>query len=206
MSPPGRPKGECRSAQHEGTPGAMRPPGEECRGAQRDGEPAGPAASDATFAIRPACAADVGTVLRMIRALAEFEQLSHHCVATEAELHAALFGPRPAAEVLVAWEGATAAGFALFFHNFSTFLGRRGLWLEDLWVEPAQRRRGCAQALLRALARIARERDCGRFEWAVLDWNTAAIDFYRALGATVLDDWRIVRVVGPALERLAEPR
>ena len=155
------------------------------------------------FSIRPARETDAGAVLRMIRALAEFEQLTHLCVATEAELRAALFGPQPAAEVLVAWDGAEAAGFALFFHNFSTFLGRRGLWLEDLWVEPAHRRRGCAQALLRALAGIARERGCGRFEWSVLDWNTSAIDFYQALGATVLPDWRIVRVVGPALDRLA---
>lgn len=157
----------------------------------------------ALFTIRPARAADVGAILRMIVALAHFEKLAHLCVATEDELYAALFGPRPAAEVLLAWDDAEPAGFALYFHNFSTFLGRRGLWLEDLWVEPAHRRRGCAQALLRALATIAVERGCGRFEWAVLDWNTAAIEFYRGLGATVLPDWRIVRVVGPALETLA---
>jgi GNAT superfamily N-acetyltransferase len=167
--------------------------------------PAGSPVSAAGFSIRPAREADVGAVLRMIRALAEFERLSHLVVATEADLQAALFGPRPAAEVLIAWDGATPAGFALFFHNFSTFLGRRGLWLEDLWVEPAHRRRGCAQALLRRLAGVAIERDCGRFEWAVLDWNTAAIDFYRSLGATVLPDWRIVRVVGPELRSLATP-
>jgi ribosomal protein S18 acetylase RimI-like enzyme len=94
----------------------------------------------------------------------------------------------------------------LYFHNYSTFLGRRGLWLEDLWVEPEHRRRGCAQALLRRLAGIAVERGCGRFEWAVLDWNVAAIDFYRSLGATVLPDWRIVRVVGPELDALAGAR
>lgn len=160
--------------------------------------------SDATFAIRPARREDVGAVHAMIRALAEFERLAHLCVATEADLEAALFGPRPAAEVLVAWAGAEPAAFALYFHNFSTFLGRRGLWLEDLYVRPEWRRRGCAQALLRALAGIARERNCGRFEWAVLDWNAPAIDFYRSLGATVLPDWRIVRVVGPALQALAE--
>jgi GNAT superfamily N-acetyltransferase len=160
-------------------------------------------AQDPGFSIRPARDADVGAILRMIRALAEFERLTHLVVATEAELRAALFGPHPAAEVLVAWEGREAAGFALYFHNFSTFLGRRGLWLEDLWVEPAHRRRGCAQALLRALAALARERGCGRFEWAVLDWNTDAIEFYRSRGATVLPDWRIVRVVGPALDALA---
>jgi GNAT superfamily N-acetyltransferase len=158
------------------------------------------------FSIRPAREADVGAVLRMIRALAEFERLAHLVVATETDLHASLFGPAPAAEVLVAWDDATPAGFALYFHNYSTFLGRRGLWLEDLWVEPAHRRRGCAQALLRALAGIAVERRCGRFEWAVLDWNRAAIDFYRTLGAAVLPDWRIVRVVGPALDRLADGR
>jgi GNAT superfamily N-acetyltransferase len=160
----------------------------------------------AGFSILPAREADVGAVLQMIRALAEFERLSHLVVATEADLHATLFGPRPAAEVRIAWDGPTPAGFALFFYNFSTFLGRRGLWLEDLWVEPAHRRRGCAQALLRTLAGIAVEHDCGRFEWAVLDWNAAAIDFYRSLGATVLPDWRIVRVVGAELDALAKPR
>jgi GNAT superfamily N-acetyltransferase len=169
----------------------------------REGGPADPPGSAADFSIRPARDVDVGAVLQMIRALAEFERLSHLVVATEADLHAMLFGPRPAAEVLIAWDGPTPAGFALFFHNFSTFLGRRGLWLEDLWVEPSHRRRGCAQALLRTLAAIALERDCGRFEWAVLDWNAAAIDFYRSLGATVLPDWRIVRVVGPGLQSLA---
>jgi len=140
----------------------------------------------------------------MIRDLAEFERLTHLCVATEADLGAALFGPRPSAEVLIATRGGDPAGFALFFHNFSTFLGRRGLWLEDLFVRPEHRRQGCAQALLRAVAEIARARNCGRFEWAVLDWNAPAIDFYRSLGATVLPDWRIVRVVGPALDALAE--
>ena len=168
-----------------------------------DGVPPQPGPGSA-FSIRPAREPDVGAVLAMIRALAEFERLSHLVVATEADLHASLFGEAPAAEVLIARDGATPAGFALYFHNYSTFLGKRGLWLEDLWVEPAYRRRGCAQALLRALAGIAVERGCGRFEWAVLDWNHAAIDFYRSLGATVLPDWRIVRVVGPALDRLAD--
>jgi GNAT superfamily N-acetyltransferase len=158
------------------------------------------------FSLRPATEADLGVVMRLIRSLADFERLAHLCVATERDLADALLGPRPAAEVVIAWHGAEAAGFALFFHNFSTFLGRRGLWLEDLYVEPAWRRRGCARALLRHLARIAGERNCGRFEWSVLDWNTEAIDFYQSLGATVLPDWRIVRVVGPALEALAEPR
>jgi GNAT superfamily N-acetyltransferase len=105
--------------------------------------------------------------------------------------------------VLIASKNGAPAAFALFFHNFSTFLGRRGLWLEDLFVQPAYRRQGCAQALLRTLAGIARDRGCGRFEWAVLDWNASAIEFYRSLGATVLPDWRIVRVVGGALDALA---
>ncbi len=155
------------------------------------------------FDIRPATPADCAVVHRLIAALAEFEQLTHLCVASVDDLAGALFGPRPAAEVLIAWSGDEAAGFALFFHNYSTFLGRRGLWLEDLFVEPSWRRRGCAQALLRRLAALAVERDCGRFEWAVLDWNAPAIAFYRSLGASVLPDWRIVRVTGPALATLA---
>jgi GNAT superfamily N-acetyltransferase len=155
------------------------------------------------FAIRPAVPADAATVHAMIRALADYERLAHLCVASEADLREALWGPRPAAEVLVAWHGGEAAGFALFFHNYSTFLGRRGIWLEDLFVLPAFRRQGCAGALLRAVAALAVERGCGRFEWSVLDWNSGAIEFYRGLGATVLPDWRIVRIVGPALATLA---
>jgi GNAT superfamily N-acetyltransferase len=155
------------------------------------------------FDIRYARPNDVGAIHAMIAELADYERLSHLCVASESDLAAALFEPQPAAEVLVASEGGELAAFALFFHNFSTFLGRRGLWLEDLFVRPAHRRQGIATALLATLAGIARQRGCGRFEWAVLDWNTPAIDFYRSLGATVLPDWRIVRVVGPALGRLA---
>jgi GNAT superfamily N-acetyltransferase len=155
------------------------------------------------FDVRPARREQVGAVLAMIRALAEYERLSHLCVAAEADLEAALFGPRPAAEVLIAQKDDEAAGFALFFHNFSTFVGRRGLWLEDLFVQPAYRGQGCGKALLRALAAIAVERNGGRFEWAVLDWNTKAIGFYRTLGAAVLPDWRIARVAGPALSALA---
>jgi len=117
-----------------------------------------------------------------------------------------LFGPQPAAEVVIAWKDGEPCGFALFFHTFSTFLGRRGLWLEDLFVLPAWRRQGCARALLAKVAAIACERNCGRFEWSVLDWNGSAIDFYRSLGATVLPDWRIVRMVGPALAALAGAR
>ena len=159
-----------------------------------------------TFVIAPALPSDVGVVLGMIRALAEYERLSHLCVATEDDLAQALFGPRPSAEVLISRKDGEAVGFALFFHNFSTFLGRPGLWLEDLFVQPAYRRQGCAKALLRALAQLARARGCGRFEWTVLDWNQPAIDFYESLGAAVLADWRVVRVAGPALERLATER
>ena len=155
------------------------------------------------FEIRPAQPGDVPAIHAMIGALAEFEKLAHLCVATEAQLAEALFGPRPSAEVLIACKDRTPAAFALFFHNFSTFLGRPGLWLEDLFVLPEHRRQGCAQALLRALAGIARERGCGRFEWAVLEWNASAIAFYQSLGATVLPDWRIVRVAGGALEGMA---
>ena len=139
----------------------------------------------------------------MIEALAEYEKLRHVCVATEASLRTALFGSAPAAEVLVGWEGAAPVAFALFFHNFSTFLGRKGLYLEDLFVRPAHRGRGYGRALLIHLARIAVARDCGRFEWAVLDWNAAAIGFYESLGATLLTDWRISRVTGAALKSLA---
>jgi GNAT superfamily N-acetyltransferase len=155
------------------------------------------------FDIRPANRADVPAIHEMIGLLAEYEKLSHLNVSSEADLTSALFGDRPAAEVLIACQNGTPAAFALYFHNFSTFLGRRGLWLEDLFVKPEFRRQGCAKRLLEALARLARERGCGRFEWAVLDWNGSAIEFYRSLGATVLPDWRIVRVVGPALETMA---
>jgi GNAT superfamily N-acetyltransferase len=155
------------------------------------------------FAVRPAVSADVADIHTMIGELAAYEKLSHLCVASEADLAEALFGPRPAAEALIARSGAEPAGFALFFHTYSTFLGRRSLWLEDLFVRPAHRRKGCARALLRTLAAVAVARRCGRFEWAVLDWNAPAIAFYEGLGAAVLPDWRIVRVVGPALTALA---
>jgi GNAT superfamily N-acetyltransferase len=139
----------------------------------------------------------------MIRALADYEKLAHLCVGTEEQLSASLFGPRPAAEVLIATIDGAPAGFALFFHTFSTFLARRGLWLEDLFVYPEHRGAGVGRALLQSVAAVARSRDCGRFEWAVLDWNEPAIGFYERLGATLLPDWRICRVVGPALDRLA---
>jgi GNAT superfamily N-acetyltransferase len=155
------------------------------------------------LALRPATPADVPLVLRLIEGLAEYERLRDQCVATEAALHASLFGPRPEAEVVVAELDGEAAGFALFFHNYSTFLARRGLYLEDLFVWPHLRGRGVGKALLVHLARLAVERGCGRFEWAVLDWNESAIGFYRSLGAEPMDDWTVMRVHGDALTRLA---
>jgi GNAT superfamily N-acetyltransferase len=162
------------------------------------------AADPPGLALDPATPADVAEVMAMIRSLAEFERLTHLCVAGEKDLEEALFGARPAAEVLIARLEGRPAGFALFFHTFSTFLGRRGLWLEDLFIDPAFRGRGIGKALLRRVAALAQERGCGRFEWSVLDWNAGAIRFYESLGATVLPDWRIARVVGPALDRLAQ--
>jgi GNAT superfamily N-acetyltransferase len=159
--------------------------------------------AESRFAVRPARPEDVPEVHSMIGALADYEKLTGLFVASEADIREALFGPEPVAGALVAWADGEPAGFALFFSHFSTFLGKRGLWLEDLFVRPAHRQRGCARALLKALAALAVERGCGRFEWAVLDWNEQAIDFYRSLGASVLPDWRIVRVAGPALGALA---
>ena len=153
--------------------------------------------------IRPATPADVPLVLDFIRALAQYERLAHLVQADEATLRDALFGPHPGAEVLLAFAGPTPAGFAVFFPNFSTFLGRRGLWLEDIFVKPELRKRGYGKALLLAVARIAHARGCGRFEWAALDWNTPAWEFYRALGAVPLEDWTMFRVTGEALEKMA---
>lgn len=152
--------------------------------------------------IRPATVLDVPLLLTLIRQLAEYEHLANEVVATEDSLRAALFGPRPAAEALIGSLDGHPAGFALFFQNFSTFLGRPGLYLEDVFVQPAFRGRGLGQALLRHVALEAVRRNCGRFEWAVLDWNEAAIGFYQKLGAQRLDDWRIFRITGDALRRL----
>jgi len=163
-------------------------------------------ANQARLTIRPATEADVSLVLTFIRGLADYEHLSHLVTATEETLRDALFGARPGAEVLLAFEAQTPVGFAVFFHNFSTFLGRRGLWLEDIYIDPAFRRKGHGRALLLHVARIAHERGCGRFEWSALDWNTPAIDFYRGLGAVPLDDWTIFRATGAALERMAAMR
>ena len=154
--------------------------------------------------MRSAGAEDIALILQFIRELAEYERLSHMVSATEHGLREALFGTHPGAEVVLAFEGATAVGFAVYFHNFSTFLGVRGLWLEDLFVRPAYRGRGYGKALLLHLARLAHARGCGRLEWAVLDWNEPSINFYQALGAQPLDDWTVYRVSGPALQRLAE--
>lgn len=153
--------------------------------------------------IRPALQADVPTILRFVRELATFERAPDAVEATETMLDAALFGPEPAAEAVMAMEGDDALGFALFFHNFSTWTGRRGLYLEDLYVTPAARGKGVGTALLRHLAGLALDRGCGRFEWSVLDWNAPAIALYRSMGAISMDEWRIQRVTGDALTRLA---
>ena len=142
-------------------------------------------------------------ILSFIRQLAEYERLSHEAVMTEDVVRESLFGSRPAAEVLLGYSGDRPVAFAVFFHNFSTFLGRSGLYLEDLFVIPEMRGKGFGRALLVELAKIARERECGRFEWAVLDWNEPAIEFYKAIGAVPMDDWTIFRVTGEALKRLA---
>jgi GNAT superfamily N-acetyltransferase len=157
-----------------------------------------------TFRIEPAREQDVPLILELIKGLAVYEKLAHEVVATEEGLRASLFGARPAAEIVIAYADAEAAGFALFFHNFSTFLGKRGLYLEDLFVRPEWRGRGAGRALLTHLAKIAAERDCGRFEWSVLDWNEPAIKFYKGLGAKPMDEWTIFRVTGDALSALAE--
>jgi GNAT superfamily N-acetyltransferase len=153
--------------------------------------------------IRPAVEADAPLIVRFVRGLAEYERLLHECEATEDRVRDTLFGPRPDAEVLIAEVGGAPAGFALFFHNYSTFLARRGLYLEDLFVLPEHRGAGVGRALLAHLARVAVERDCGRLEWSVLDWNAPAIRFYESLGAAAMDDWTVYRVTGDALRRLA---
>ena len=153
--------------------------------------------------IRPAVREDVPLVLAFIRELAEYERLAHEVQADEAGLAVQLFGTRPAADVLIAEVDGTPAGFALFFHNFSTFLGKPGLYLEDLFVRPQYRGLGLGKRLMARLARVALERGCGRFEWSVLDWNAPAIAFYRTLGAVGMDEWTVQRVTGDALQALA---
>jgi GNAT superfamily N-acetyltransferase len=153
--------------------------------------------------IAPATPADVGLVLSLITALADYEKLRHEVIATEQSLTQALFGERPSAEAVIARAAGEPAGFALFFHNFSTFVGKPGLYLEDLFVLPEFRGRSIGKALLQYLANLAVQRGCGRFEWAVLDWNRPARDFYESLGAEAKADWIIHRVSGEALQRLA---
>jgi GNAT superfamily N-acetyltransferase len=166
----------------------------------------------ARVTIRSARASDAPAILRLITALAEYERLSHQVVATEADLLRWVFGEKPVAEVLVAAPTRSETlneelvGFALFFHNFSTFLGRPGIYLEDLFVVPEWRGRGVGRQLLASLANVAVARGCGRLEWSVLEWNAPAIGFYQRLGAVVLDDWRICRMTGEALATLATHR
>lgn len=157
----------------------------------------------AELSIRPATPADVPLLLGLIRELADYEKLTHEVVATEEQLQQTLFGPQPCAEALIGCVGDQPAGFALYFQNYSTFLAKPGLYLEDLFVQPAHRGAGLGRALITTVARIAHERGCGRFEWTVLDWNVSAIRFYESLGAQMKGDWRIMRVTGPALEQMA---
>ena len=155
------------------------------------------------FRIEPATERDIPVILKLIKGLAEYEKLAHEVVATEEGLRESLFGARRVTEVLIGYAGNDAVGFAVFFHNYSTFLGRAGIYLEDLFVLPEWRRRGLGTQLLRRIAQIAVERGCGRLEWAVLDWNEPAINFYKKLGARAMDEWTVFRVTGEALERLA---
>jgi GNAT superfamily N-acetyltransferase len=158
---------------------------------------------NASISIRPATSSDVATILGFIRSLAEYEKLSHACIATENLLREHLFGPKPAAEVLIATLDEKSVGFALFFPTFSTFLAKPGIYLEDLFVLPGARGRGVGKALLIEVARIAVNRECGRLEWAVLDWNEPAIGFYKSIGAVPLDDWTTYRLTGETLSRVA---
>jgi GNAT superfamily N-acetyltransferase len=157
-----------------------------------------------TLHIEPAVPADLPTILQLIRELAEFERLLDQVTATEEQLRSGLFGPRPSAEVIMGRvaPGGEVAGFALYFHNFSTFLAKPGIYLEDLYVRQKFRGQGYGEALLRHLAGLALQRDCGRLEWSVLDWNHRAIDFYKSLGAKPMDEWTMYRVTGKALEQL----
>jgi GNAT superfamily N-acetyltransferase len=157
----------------------------------------------AQMRIAPANESDVPLILGFIRKLAEYEKLSHMVVATEADIHENVFGTNPVAEVLLAYWDGEPVGFALYFRNFSTFLGQAGIYLEDLFVEPEHRGKGIGKALLIRLAQIAIERGYGRLDWSVLDWNTPSIEFYRGLGAVPLDAWTAYRLTGDALSRLA---
>lgn len=155
------------------------------------------------FRVERATERDVALILRLIKGLAEYEKLAHEVTATETALRETLFGARPGAEVVVGYTGDTPVGFALFFPNYSTFLGKPGIYLEDLFVLPEWRGHGFGRGLLAHLARLAVERGCGRFEWSVLDWNDPAIGFYKSLGAKLMDGWSIFRLTGDALQKLA---
>ena len=157
-----------------------------------------------TLTIRAATPDDVPLILEFIRGLAEYEKLSHEVTTTEGGLRESLFGEKAVAEVRLGYTEHEPVCIAVYFHNFSTFLGRNGLYLEDLFVKPEFRGKGYGKAMLSHLAALARERGCGRFEWSVLDWNEPAIGFYKKLGATVMPEWRICRVTGDALERLGQ--
>jgi GNAT superfamily N-acetyltransferase len=157
-----------------------------------------------SLSITPATEEDIPQILAFIQGLAEYEKLSDSCVATEKSLRETLFGEHRYAEVLIARLGDTPVGFVLFFHNYSTFLARPGIYLEDIFVLPEHRGKGVGKALLGRVARIAHDRGCGRLEWSVLDWNNPAIEFYKKLGATVMPDWRICRMTAVEIAKLAE--
>jgi GNAT superfamily N-acetyltransferase len=157
----------------------------------------------ADLRIEPATIRDIPLILQFIRELADYEQLAHDCVATEDDLRAQLFGPTAVAHTLIAHAGNEPAGFALYFFNFSTFLARPGLYLEDLFVRPAFRKRGIGRALLAYLAQVAVDRGCGRMEWAVLNWNEMALRVYRGIGAQPMNEWTVMRLTGPAITALA---
>lgn len=156
-----------------------------------------------TFTIRTATAADVPLILRFIQDLAEYEKLRDVCMANEEFLRKTLFGARPYAEVVFGCEDGVEVGFAIFFHNYSTFLAQPGIYLEDLFVDPSKRGRGYGKKLLQHLARLAVERNCGRVEWSVLNWNEPSIQFYKSLGAKAQDEWQVYRLTGDALQALA---
>ena len=157
-----------------------------------------------SITIRPATESDVSAILAFIRGLAKYERLENECFATETALRKTLFGPRAYAEVVFACVDGTPLGFALFFHNYSTFLAKPGIYLEDLFVNPEARGRGLGKRLLQWLAKTALERDCGRLEWSVLDWNEPSINFYKSLGAVLRPEWQMFRLTGPALNALGQ--
>ena len=160
--------------------------------------------SERSFEIRDADVADIPIIMQLIRDLATYERAPNDVIATEQDLREVLFGAEPAAKVVIAFEDTAPVGFAVYFFNFSTWLGRPGLYLEDLFVKPAMRGRGYGRALLVHLAKIARDHKCGRMEWAVLTWNDPAIQFYKKLGAAALDEWRVFRLTKDGIGKLAE--